>query len=202
MRPPLATGKLYPYVFRSHRVRLMIIQGLCRPLNTSCHYASDALARAFCCPQNSENLDSPIQCTEYTLQRSAGTDGGCRPAGFPCAADKSIYQYKTSAVLPFYKAFTLGEIEKSDSRASVTAATVNLMLQIPPQGQVILVEQDKRVSERNPGIPTAWRARIRQVAVASHAGEDLDIETGRQRLQYLYYSLFGLLVVTVIMLVL
>ena len=154
----------------------------------------DAPDYYFCCQQNVALLHSSVQYPGDTFKGSTESGGGC------CAANACLeYQYETLGVLPFHSAYPLGPDETADGKAS---ATTHFMPQVPPQGQMIIEGQDIPISESIPGTPAAWRARIGQVAVPSHANEDWDIKAGRQRLHNVDCSLFALLVVTIIMLVL
>lgn len=57
------------------------------------------------------------------------------------------------------------------------------------------------ISDKILGIPTAWRAKISEIAMKSQAEENWDGKSGKRRLRRLGCVVMGLSVITVVMFV-
>lgn len=57
------------------------------------------------------------------------------------------------------------------------------------------------ISDRILGTPTAWRAKVGEIAVKSQAEENWDSKNGKRRLRRLGCVVMGLLLITVVMFV-
>lgn len=193
----------------------------CCPPDTTCRGSSQTSSHVFCCPNAfscSENMD---QRPMHMLECPASVGGGCCATVLRCASDLCFeYHYKTSAV---FQPFPIHNSTSPDSQGfydGVSLATVGtLQKSFPPSSlsddrtvptyalqncqpeDIGQKGQDLPISDKILGIPTAWRAKISEIAMKSQAEENWDGKSGKRRLRRLGCVVMGLSVITVVMFV-
>ena len=197
---------------------------ICCPASTACYSKPHGHSPIFCCSLSfhacSANL--PLFCPLRTFPCSTSLAGACCPMGLRCASSLCLeYEYKTQAVFSSslspetrtgetfmytLSATTLPAHTVVPARNALSGATAptyvspnaNCQLGIP--GKSV---PDLPISDRVLGTPTAWRAKIGEIAVESSASRDCDWWTGCWRIGKAWRNLvmvgFGLFGVAGIM---
>lgn len=197
-----------------------LLKEICCPSDTTCRGSSQTSSRVFCCPNTFSCSDNMAECPVHKFECPASVGGGCCDIGLRCAIDLCLeYRYKTLAVFQqssFHNSTsfisqgydciipaTIGPVQAStllsslsSDRAVPTCASQNWQPEnISQKGQ------DLPISDMILGTPTAWRAKIGEIAVKSQAEENWDGKNGKRRLRRLGCVVMGLLVITVVMFV-
>ena len=142
--------------------------------------------------------DILAQCPKYTFECPSETGGGCCPVGLWCANDLCFeYEYKTLAVVPLYEVHPFDQESENNAPAEVTAMPSGLF-----QVADVVGGQDIPITERILATPTAWRAKIGEVALASEANEDGIAKARKESFHGAKSAVFGVLMVALIMLAL
>lgn len=167
----------------------------------------------------SDDMGNVGESPKYTIECPSPARGGCRVIGLTCASDPCIeHSYLTSAgfqALPaenstssicqgLYDCIILAFIgpvkrENLPSIFSTDRALPTCASQCCQPENVSQEGQDLPISDTNLGDPTAWRAKVGEIAVRNQAEENWDGKDRKRRLRRLGRLIIGLLVVTLVM---
>ena len=198
-----------------------LLQEICCPPDTTCRGSSQTSSHVFCCPNAFSCSDNMVECPMHTFECPASAGGGCCANGLHCASDLCFeYHYKTLAVfqpLPMHNstysispefydgiipiAMCLAQRPTSLTSLSTSGAGPVCALQNCQPKVIGQKGQDLPIGDRILEAPTAWRAKIGEIAVTSQAEEKWDGKNGNKRLRRLGCVVMGLLVITVVMFV-
>ena len=167
----------------------------------------------------SDDMGNEGEGPKYTIECPSSVRGGCRVIGLTRASDPCIeHGYSTSAglqALPaenstssisqgLYDCIILAFIglvqrETLPSIISTNRALPTCATQCSQPENVSQKGQDLPISDTNLGNPTAWRAKVEEIAVRNQAEENWDGKDRKRRLRRLGRLVIGLLVVTLVM---
>lgn len=198
-----------------------LLQEICCPPDTTCRGSSQTSSHVFCCPNDFPCSDNMGECPMNTFECPASVGGGCCAIGLRCASDLCFeYHYKMLAVfqpLPIPNSTpsipqglydcivpaTIGPVQTSTLPSSLftdRAIPICTSQNCPPEN-ISQKGQDLPISDTILGNPTAWRAKIGEIAVKSQAEENWDGRDSKRRLRKLGCVAMGLLVITAVMFV-
>ena len=199
-------------------------QEICCPADTACYPSSHGLSPIFCCSLSFHACTTklPLFCPLHTFPCPASLAGACCPVGLRCASTLCLeYEYKTQA--PFSPS-SVSEIRSGETFLyTLPATTIPAYTVIPPGSPVPGANilscvpsslncqpgtpgnsvTDLPISDRVLGTPTAWRAKVGEIAVESRATRGCEYRMNHRRMREGWQNVIwvgvGLLGVTVIM---
>lgn len=196
---------------------------MCCPPDATCRRSSYTPSHVLCCPSGwSCSPLSSAQCPLHTFQCPSSVGGGCCPVGLRCGSDLCLeYLYKTLAVYVPLQIPGIPSIAPLDSeKRTLSTSIANAQSLILPTSSSTVVTTptctwpnyhdgtseesplNLPISDRILGTPTAWRAKIGEIAVTSEADEGVDSKDSRKRLIRLVCITTGMAFITMLMMVL
>ena len=171
------------------------------------------------CSSDSSCSDDMGECPKYPIKCPISARGGCRVIGLTCASDPCIeHGYSSSAEFKSLPAENstysisqgscdcivlafLGPVQTEflPSIVSTDRAPPTCAAQCSQPENVSQEGQDLPISDTNLGNPTAWRAKVGEIAVRNQAEENWDGKDRKRRLRRLGRLIIGLLVITLVM---
>lgn len=160
-------------------------------------------------------------CPTNTFECPASVGGGCCAIGLRCASDLCLeYHYKTLAVFPpLPNLYNTASVSRGFHNCVIPTTMDSVRMSISPGSlspdgvpglcvsqncqpeNIRQTGQNLPISDRILGTPTAWRAKIGEIAVKSQAEENWDGKNGKRTLRRLGCVVTGLLLITVVMFV-
>ena len=196
---------------------------MCCPPGATCRRSSNTPSHVLCCPfgWSCSQLTS-AQCPPHTFQCPSSVGGGCCPVGLRCGSDLCLeYLYKTLALYVPLQIPGIPSPAPSDGEncALSTMFPDAQNLNLPASSRTLVTAPtcawpncDSGASDGSPlnlpisdrilGTPTAWRAKIGEIAVTSDADEGVDSKDSRKRMIRLVCITAGMASITMLMLVL
>ena len=196
---------------------------MCCPPGATCRRSSHTPSHVLCCPSGwSCSPLTSAQCPPHTFQCPSSVGGGCCPVGLRCGSDLCLeYLYKTLAVyVPLQIPGIPSPAPLNGENCALSTAIANAQNLILPTSSSTVVTPptctwpkcDPGTSDESPlnlpisdrilGTPTAWRAKIGEIAVTSDADEGVDSKDSRKRLIRLVCITAGMASITMLMMVL
>ena len=197
-------------------------EDICWPPDTTLPGSVQTSSDASYCSSGSscsDDMGNMAECPKYTIECPTSARGGCRVIGLRCASDPCIeHGYSTSAefqALPaenstssisqgLYDYIILAFIEPVQTETLPSIVSTDRALptyesQCPQPENVSQEGQDLPISDTNLDSPTAWRAKVGEIAVRNQAEENWDGKERKRRLRRLGRLIIGLLVITLVM---
>ena len=193
---------------------------ICCPADTACYPTSNGPSPIFCCSLSFHacSTDLPLFCPLRTFPCPTSLAGACCPVGLRCASSLCLeYEYKTQAV---FSSSSVPETQLGETFLGTLPATTipahtvippgsplagaNAPTCIPPNpncqpgtpGKSVI---ELPISDRVLGTPTAWRAKVGEIAVESRASRDCESkmscrrrEEGWKNMVWVCVRLFGI----------
>ena len=199
-----------------------LLQEICCPPDTTGRDSSHTSSLVLCCRYAFSCSDNMVECPLHTFESPATVGGGCCAVGLRCAS-KLCFEYRCTTLavcqpLSFHNSTSFNFPDLYDCIISATRGLVQASS--PPSSHsidnvvpasashncqpenTIQKGQDLSISDSILGTPTAWRAKLGEIAVKSQAEDNWDGKNGgKRRLRRLGYVVIGLLVITVVMFV-
>lgn len=197
------------------------LQELCCPADTACRGSSQTSSHVICCPDAFSCSDNVAAYPTHTFECPSSAGDGCCAIGLRCAFELCLeYHYKTLAVFqPLPNHYSTSFVSQGLYDCIMPASMNSVQTSIPPSsisadrvGRACASQncrpenvgqkgQNLPISDRILGTPTAWRAKVGEIAVKSQAEENWDSKNGKRRLRRLGCVVMGLLLITVVMFV-
>ena len=188
-----------------------------------CRRSSYTPSHILCCPSGwSCGPLAPAQCPLHTFPCPSSIGGGCCPVGLRCGSELCLeYLYKTLAVyrpLQIPGIPTVAPLDGENHAISTVIAVAQDVI-LPTSSNTVITAPtctspncqpgaskesplNLPISDRILDTPTAWRAKIGEIAVTSEADEGLDNKNSQKRLIRLICITAGMAFITVLMMVL